>query len=220
MALEITAPTYGPANANQEKSTQQDIGDKQVFLKLLIAQMQNQDPLNPSDATQMSTQLAQFNMVEQQTNTNALLQELVGAQSSGSSDSAASYLGKTVTVNQSIINFSGTAENFAIDVTGNTKQNYVVIADASGAPVRTYALGALAAGVHKLSWDGKTDAGAVAASGNYSIDVIAADADGLSVPVNVQRSGIVDAVRMTSSGVQLMVGGLLANVADVSEIRL
>jgi len=223
MALPVTAPDsyYTSSSANKASGTNQDIGDKQIFLKLLVAQMENQDPLNPSDPTQMSAQLAQFNMVEQQTNTNKLLEQMVANQSSaGSTDSAASYLGKVVTVNQSTIDYSGTPKNFAVDIGANSSSNYLVISDPDGNPIRTLSLGALAAGKHQLSWDGKTDAGPQAPHASYYIDVISADAQGLNVPATVQRSGVVDAVRMTSSGVQLIVGGSPAGLSDVTEIRL
>jgi len=222
MPLEVTAPTFGAPNANDPVGTRQDLGQKDIFLKLLVAQMQHQDPLDPTDSSQMSAQLAQFNMVEQQTESNKLLEQLVASQSTGgrSSDSSASYLGKTVTVNQGVVDFNGTTQNFSIDLAGNTNQNYVVIADASGVPVRTLALGSLPAGKHQLNWDGMTDTGTLATYGSYSIDVVSSDSQGLTVSATVQRSGIVDAVRITAAGVQLMVGGTPANISDVTEIRL
>lgn len=220
MALQVTAPAQGPANANQLRGTQQDIGDKQIFLKLLVAQMENQDPLNPSDPTQMSAQLAQFNMVEQQTNTNKLLEQLVANQSGGSTDSAASYLGKVVTVNQNRVDYSGTPQSFAIDLAGNTMQSNVVVYDPDGVPVNTYALGPLSAGVHQQRWNGLTDAGVQAAPGSYTIEVISVDQQGASVPATVQRSGVVDAVRMSPQGLQLMIAGTSASLADVIEVRL
>jgi len=182
--------------------------------------MENQDPLNPSDPTQMSAQLAQFNMVEQQTNTNKLLEQLVMQQSGGSSDSAASYLGKVVTVNQGTIDYSGATQNFSVDLSANSSQNYIVIADPDGNPIRTLSLGPLSAGSHQLSWDGKTDAGPLAPHASYYIDIVSSDDQGLNVPATVQRSGVVDAVRMTNTGVQLMVGGTPAYISEISEIRL
>lgn len=221
MALEVTAPAYGAPNANDPIGTQQNLGDKDIFLKLLVAQMTYQDPLDPSDSTQMSAQLAQFNMVEQQTATNKWLEQMAANQSGGgSTDSAASYLGKTVTVNQSVVDFNGTVQNFAINIDGNTNQNYVVIADSEGNPVRTYSLGALAAGTHQMSWDGITSTGNQATYGSYSIDVISTDSQGLSVPAIVQRSGVVDSIRISTAGTQLMVGGSPADITDVTEIRL
>lgn len=222
MPLEVTAPVYGAPNANDPVGTRQDLGDKDIFLKLLIAQMQYQDPLDPTDSTQMSAQLAQFNMVEQQTESNKLLEQLVAAQSAGgaSGDSAASYLGKSVTVNQSLLNFSGSPESFAINLNGTTNQNYVIISDSEGTPIRTYSLGPLPVGSHALNWDGSTDAGVPALHGNYYVDVISTDTDGNSISSTVQRSGVVDAVRITATGVQLMVGGTATDISDVTEIRL
>ena len=222
MALAVTDPRYTNPTSNQVGggAQNQDIGDKQIFLKLLVAQMEHQDPLNPSDPTQMSAQLAQFNMVEQQTNTNKLLEQLVANQSGGSTDSAANYLGKVVTVNQNWVDYNGSPQNFAIDLAGNTMQNYVVVYDPDGAPVRTYSLGSLPAGAHQQSWDGMTDSGMQAAPGSYAIEVISVDSQGTNVPATVQRSGVVDAVRMSPYGLQLMIAGTPASLADVIEVRL
>ncbi len=221
MPLEVTAPALGPAK--QATGMQQDIGSKEVFLKLLVAQMEHQDPMNPSDPTEMSAQLARFNMVEQQINTNKLLEELVaggGLNGGDISGSSASYLGRTVILEQNTIQHGGGSENFSVNLAGNSSQTYIVLMDEAGVPVRTMALGPLGAGEHQLSWDGLTDSGTQAQPGNYTIEVMASDAGGVNIPATVQRSGVVDAVRMTANGVQLIVGGVPADISDVVEIRL
>jgi len=216
----VTA-TAAPAAKN---TSQGDLGKKEIFLKLLVAQMQYQNPLKPQDPTQMSSQLAQFNMVEQQTKSNKLLQQLV---SSGGASSAtqqplagAGYLGRTVTINQNNLFFNGSKQNFSAVMDGAATQAVVSILNSKGNPVRTMSLRNLAVGANPVTWDGKTDAGATAAQGNYTIQVSATDINGNTVGSTIQRSGVVDAVRFTSSGTQLMVGGIPAAIADITEIRL
>ncbi len=212
-----TAPTT-------KRTSQGDLGKKEIFLKLLVAQMQYQNPLKPQDPTQMSSQLAQFNMVEQQTKSNKLLQQLVSA--GGSSSAAkqplagAGYLGHTVTINQNHLFFNGSKQSFSAVMNGAATQAVVSILDSKGNPVRTMSLSNPAPGANPLTWDGKTDSGAMAAQGNYTIQVSATDVNGNTVSSAIQRSGIVDAVRFTSSGTQLMVGGIPAAIADITEIRL
>jgi len=223
MPLQVTAPAYGPSNANQSAGLQQDIGSKEVFLQLLVAQMEHQDPLNPSDPTEMSAQLARFNMVEQQINTNKLLEQLVGGGGLNGGDisgSSASYLGRNVTVTQNSIYHASGTESVTLNMGANSNQTYVVVLDETGTPVRTLNLGAVAAGNNSITWDGLSDTGQVAPAGNYTFEVLAADANGMSIPAVIQRSGMVDAVRMTPYGVELMVGGMPASVSDVTEIRL
>jgi len=200
-----------------------DLGQKDIFLKLLIAQMKYQDPMKPQDSTQMSSQLAQFNMVEQQTNTNSLLNELIakgGTSGSGSSDISASWLGHTVTVNQSKLHFDGvTPQVFNVNLPANAGAGFLTISDASGTPVRTAQVGGMTAGDNAFNWDGSTDSGSTAPIGDYSISVSATDLSGQSITPSVSRSGVVEAVRFTANGNELVVGGIAAATADITEIR-
>lgn len=225
MALQATAPPLGPSSP-VASGTKQDIGSKDVFLKLLVAQMSNQDPLKPSDPTQMSAQLARFNMVEQQINTNQLLEQLVaaGGSSGGGVDpstSAASYLGRTVSMINNTVNFDGaTAPDFTINLGGNAAQTMVSIVDSNGNTVRTMSLPSLQAGDNPVSWDGLTDSGAPADPGTYSIEVSSSDVGGVNVPSTVFRTGVVESVRFTPYGPMLVVGGTEAMLSDVFEISL
>jgi len=212
--------------SQQSQASQTDrtnLGQKDIFLKLLVAQMKNQDPLKPQDATQMSSQLAQFNMVEQQTNTNTLLQQLVNTGGAGNSGIAneASYLGRTVTVNQSSINFDGTTQpafNVVLDSQATT--TLVSITDANGNVVRTAQIDGLNAGNNSITWDGITDSGTTAPQGIYNVSANANDINGNSIGAAVQRTGIVDAVRYSAGGTELMIGGMAAATTDITEIRL
>jgi len=218
----MLTPTVTTTQNQPARSTQQDLGKKDIFLKLLVAQMQNQDPLKPQDPTKMASQLAQFNMVEQQISTNKLLGQLVGSGNStgGQSTSAATYLGHSVTVNQNRIHYDGTAQTFTAALNAPATQARVTIFDINGAPVRTMQLTNLSAGVNAISWDGLMDSGAAAPQGDYSIDISASDLQGNAVNASIQRSGIVDAVRFNAAGTELMVGGIAASPSDITEIRL
>ncbi len=204
-------------------SSQQNLGTKDVFLKMLVAQMENQDPLNPADSTQMSSQLAQFNMVEQQTYTNEYLAQLTASQggSNGNLDTAsAGYLGHTVMINESNIQYTGSTQPFSASLDNNASNVYITISDSLGTPVRNMSLSSLPAGSQQLNWDGKDDFGNPVAVGDYQIDIAAFDAAGQQVTASIQRSGVVDAVRMTPSGIQLIVNGTPTSIANVTEVRI
>ncbi len=221
MPLEIST-SYG-AQPAATASGPQDLGTKEVFLRMLVAQMENQDPLNPADSSQMSSQLAQFNMVEQQIDTNRYLQQMAVNQSSSSSNldmASAGYLGHTVMVNQSTLDYSGTTQNFSATLDNNAENVFVTISDATGAPVRTMSLSSMPAGDMQLNWDGRDDAGIKVDLGAYNVNIQAVDAAGQAVNVIPQRSGIVDAVRMTASGIQLIVDGIPTSLANVTEVRV
>jgi len=222
----MLAPTVSSAGSTAAASStkQNDIGQKDIFLKLLVAQMENQDPLKPQDATQMSSQLAQFNMVEQQTAGNKLLEQLVAAQGGGSSSNqpttGASYLGHSVTVNQSEINYDGTNQTFSAVLDGPAVNAIAYIFNAAGEPVKTISMTNLGAGANQIVWDGTIDSGAQAPQGSYVAEFNAVNVNGGTVPASIQRSGVVDAVRFTSNGTELMVGGVAASLNNVTEIRL
>jgi len=222
MALEVTAPSLTPQPLAQS-GVQQDMGTKEVFLKMLVAQMENQDPLNPADSSQMSSQLAQFNMVEQQISTNKFLERIAGAQSdpTGSLDMAsAGYLGHTVMLDESTITYEGSSKNFSASLDADADTVHITINNSAGTPIRNMSLSALTAGDKTFTWDGKDDAGNAVKLGTYNIGMTATDALGNPVTGAIQRSGIVDAVRMTSAGVQLVVGGVPTSLLNVTEVRM
>ncbi|MDX8388286.1 MAG: flagellar hook capping FlgD N-terminal domain-containing protein [Ghiorsea sp.] len=223
MPLELaSASTYG-AQAKVAPSGTQDMGTKEVFLKMLVAQMENQDPLNPADSSQMSSQLAQFNMVEQQIDTNKFLEQMAGAQTDTGNNmdmASAGYLGHTVMLDESKIQYSGTTQPFSATLDNNAEIVYVTINDSLGTPIRTMSLSGLPAGDHKLNWDGLDSLGNEVPLGDYQIQIAAADATGQQVTAAIQRSGVVDAVRMTPNGVQLVVDGKPTSLANVTEVRM
>ncbi|MDQ6992367.1 MAG: FlgD immunoglobulin-like domain containing protein [Mariprofundus sp.] len=221
--LTPTVSATTSANGGQATPINNDLGQKDIFLKLLVAQMKNQNPEKPNDPTQMASQLAQFNMVDQQTQSTKLLQQLVdvmGSSQSSSSGVSASYLGKNVTVEQNQMNFNGTTQNFAAVTKFPAAEAQVTILDNTGAVVRSMNFTNLPAGANSLSWDGMTDSGAGAVQGTYSINVQAKDSHGVSVPTVIERSGIVDAVRLSAAGNTVMVGGISSDQSKITEIRL
>jgi flagellar basal-body rod modification protein FlgD len=92
--MQVTATTTGAANTTGTKTSGSKTLDYNAFLQLLVAQLQNQDPTNPSDPTQFVSQLASFSAVEQQVNTNAKLDALL---TQSALSEGANYLGRTVT---------------------------------------------------------------------------------------------------------------------------
>ncbi|OIO70857.1 MAG: hypothetical protein AUJ57_07910 [Zetaproteobacteria bacterium CG1_02_53_45] len=110
--MQVSSATASTTTTSQQAKN--DLGNKDIFLKLLVAQLENQDPLKPQDATQMSSQLAQFNMVEQQTSTNTKLDSLIAMggnnASTGSDGAAANYLGHPISFTQDGVTQTGIVE--------------------------------------------------------------------------------------------------------------
>jgi len=195
---------------------------KDLFLKLLVAQMKYQDPLNPQDPTKMATQLSQFNMVEQQIQSNALLTSLNLLQQASMNDptSAASLLGHSILINSNQLNFDGTTpQDFTIKLDQNASAVEATIVDGSGNIVRHMPIGNLDVGSHSQTWDGATDDGANAPQGDYHIEISARDSAGNDISTTIMASGVVDAVRMTASGMILVVNGIEVPLSNVVEIK-
>ncbi|GAV20001.1 flagellar basal-body rod modification protein FlgD [Mariprofundus micogutta] len=222
----MLTPTISPtANAaNIDNTKKNDLGQKDIFLKLLVAQMEHQDPLKPQDATQMSSQLAQFNMVEQQTESNKLLQQLVAAGGVGNNaapvTSGADYLGHNVTVNQNQILYNGTNQTFSAVLDEPSSDAMVYIFNSNGEPVKTMPMANMVAGSNQIVWDGTMDSGAQAPQGYYTVDISALNLNGGTIASSVHRSGVVEAVRFSSGGTELIVGGVSASLNEITEIRL
>ncbi len=205
-----------------ETSAEQDTGGRDFFLKLLVAQMQYQDPLEPQDATEMSSQLAQYDMVEQQLNTNDLLESMLASSQSGNSGmaSASSYLGHQVSANTSSFTFDGSSPvQISADLENDAAIANVQIVDSSGQTVRTLHNSFLPSGISNLSWDGTTDGGAVARPDNYTMKVAATDSSDFPIPAKTSITGQVSSVRLTPEGVNIMVGETPVNIDSITEIK-
>src|SRR5690348_5386143 len=139
------------------------------FLKLLVAQMKNQDPLNPLDNAEVTSQLAQLSTVNGIEKLNATIQGMVGMFTAGQSLQAATMIGKNVLVPGTTMQLVQGNGLFGIDMAEAADQVKVTIQDASGAAIQVIDLGEQAAGPLSLAWDGKTSDGTQAADGVYSV---------------------------------------------------
>lgn len=217
MTTAVSSTTSATTTAGTSSSNALN-GTKDEFLKLFMAQLQNQNPLEPQDGAQMVSQLAQFSSVEQATQTNQHLADLASAQAATSSASLSNLVGR---------NCDAAADSITLDTKGAIPPlqlaadapmtgGSVIITDASGKQVRKLAIpdGATTA---TLQWDGKTDAGTTAASGDYTISV---DPGKSSATVTSQWHGRVDGIELTASGTRVRMGGVLVTPADVRTIGL
>lgn len=195
---------------------------QQEFLHLLVAQMQNQDPLNPMDGTEFASQLAQFNSVEQLINLNqglGMLQASQDAMSSSLSNSmAASLVGKQVKALSSQI-WLGSGEEAAVNYRLNNSASSVeiVVRNSSGGEVRRETIEGVAAGDNLWRWDGRNGIGERMADGTYHIEVRAVNESG-PVESLTFLEGVAQRVRYTGQGVFLNVNQVDVPIGDVEEV--
>jgi flagellar basal-body rod modification protein FlgD len=153
------------------------------FLTLLVAQLKNQDPLNPTDATEFTAQLAQYSQLEQLFNLNDSMDQLASAQNNSERLSALSLIGQDVVVEESEFTLGSEPAQIGYRVDGTASSANLLIKNSSGKTVATLAAKDLSAGNHYLTWDGKDSGGNTLASGKYSITIDAKSADGKSATV-------------------------------------
>lgn len=188
------------------------------FMTLLVTQMKNQDPLNPLDNAQVTSQLAQLSTVTGIDKLNTTLEALKGSFQAGQSLQAAGMIGHGVLVPGSAATLSNGAAALGVELSEPADQVTVTIRDSVGNAIRKIDLGAQDSGTVPLAWDGKTDAGAAAADGKYSFEV-SAMLGGRKSAANTLAFGEVSSVSTGAQGVKLNVHGVGAmNLSDVRQI--
>lgn len=188
------------------------------FLTLLTEQLKNQDPLNPMDNAQMTSQLAQISTVNGIEKLNATLQTLLSGVTDTQAMQAASLVNHGVLVPGSSLTLSDKGGIGGFELAAATDDTTLTIKDANGLVIRTMNLGALEAGVHPFVWDGKSDSGAQAATGNYTYSIATKTGTNTGTATALAY-GLVQAVTRNSTGMSLDVGTLGAfTLNDVKQI--
>lgn len=192
---------------------------KDEFLKLLVAQLANQDPTNPQDSSAFVAQLAQFSGLEQQQNTVSRLDTLLLGQATANETAAATFIGKGITYQGGQVQLAqGSAPTAELTLGAPAAQVTVSVSNASGSVVRTIQMGAEAAGQVAVTWDGRDDAGNLLPDGAYSLAPSAADANGAAVPIGVSTSGIVSGVSFQGGVPYLKVGDAMVKMSNVTSV--
>lgn len=174
----------------QEKSMGQD-----AFLKLLVAKLTHQDPMNPMEDEEMTGQLAEFASLEQLTSINKGIETLTVAQGRTDMLNAVSYIGRHVRASGYNISKGGTTISKIFYGTGEALGKVKInIYDKDGAIVRTEELEAKQPGSYEYQWDGKDDTGATLPDGTYSVGILGEDKDGKPVMVRTEMAGEVSGI--------------------------
>lgn len=189
------------------------------FLTMLVTQMNNQDPLNPMDNAQLTSQLAQISTVSSLQTMNTTMTSLLNQTAASRAMDSASLIGRTVMVPGTAVNVAGgVVDKIGVDIPSTADSVKVSVLDANGNVVRTIDMGGQVTGVHDITWDGKNDAGVAVADGSYTFKV-AATADSKDVTPVALVYGKVQGISGDSTGVLVDLGsGKSANVDDVRRI--
>jgi len=204
-------------SANSDASSGTSLGNEE-FLTLLVAQLENQNPLDPADTSQFTDQLAQFSQVEQLINVNDKLDEMVGGvEDSASNIDVNSFAGLTVTATVSSMTIDDGSVTSGFYEVDEPAEVMVYVYDSNGTKVAALPQGEVQAGSYLISWDGTDDAGNSLNDGEYSYVVMANSGNGYE-EVESYLSGTVDAVSYQNGKGYLVISGVLVDPDDVTTV--
>ena len=216
--VDVSALTSTSTAPTPEKTGPRQLGQDD-FLKLLITQLKNQDPLKPTDNTEFVSQLAQFSQLEQTAKQARLLQQSLDAQTASLQYTLLPMIGRTVTIGQEVVQLGDGPAPFGYTLGKGATKVLVTIQDQQGQVVRSLEYRDRLAGSHTAEWDGKNQNGTLMPKGMYRYVISAMDSEGKPVQVEGRASLTVSGVRMEEGQAKLLVGDLAIDPSEIAELR-
>lgn len=200
-------------------SAQETLG-KDDFLRLLVAQLSAQDPLNPVDSREFTAQLAQFSALEQMTNVNSTLEDLLKAQQAMGNASMINLIGKQVDVpGNSFEHTQGATTNLSYTLDSEAASTQIEIYNAAGNLVNTLN-GPNAEGGNLIVWNGLDSQGNPVDSGLYTFKVRATDANGAFVNAQTFTTGLVTDVLFEEGAAFAVVNGQKLPAEQITRVSI
>lgn len=216
--LGLSTPTLTSSTSTTATDKKSLSDNYNMFLNLLVTQMKNQDPLNPSDATTFTSQLVQYSSVEQQIKTNSNLSDIKALLTTQNASNLVSYVGKNVTADGATTTFDGSAAaSWSFTSSAASPSAKIIVTNSSGETVYSTTQ-TLTKGSNSFQWDGTTTSGSTATSGSYKISVSGKDSSGSSVTIGTAVSGTVTAIDFSGATPMISVNGRQISVYDVTEV--
>lgn len=226
MATSVPAPSsvntsnnvYDAINGKKTTTNKAD-ETQDRFLKLLIQQLKSQDPMNPMDSAESTSQMAQINTVSGIEKLNATMNDVAKSFSAGQSYQAAALIGRSVLVagnSMPLANGKATAE---VDIPEGTGAVTVSIYDKNNNKVDEFKMSGEKTGRQAIEWDGKNTAGVAMADGNYVVSAVATQGDSSTAPLTTYTFAKVASVAVAADGIKVKLADLReVPFADVSQI--
>ena len=210
----------GTSGATTAKSKGNDVVNQAEFMKLLVAQLQNQDPLNPLDSANFSAQLAQFSSLEQLTQINQKLADQAQGGSTAGRFEAVGFIGREVTgpsLGIAVKDGVATTLDYALTQAGTVQAKIV---NSNGQQVADVVLGSQEAGDHTLDLS-KVSGAPKLDDGEYAVVVTQSNPAAGSVPTAIDTyvTGRVTGVDLTNTTPVLLLGERKLVLTDVTKIK-
>ncbi len=205
---------YGPVVGAAPRDYSQI--DKLDFMQLLVAQIQNQDPLSPMDNSQFTGQITQFTMLEEMQVQSAKLDESLIMAQSINNTTMLGLVGKSVTVEGNGVSVAAGRVSETVVASSGPGNAVIEVTDANGRVVDTYPA-TVKQGLNTVTWDGKLADGTTVPDGDYTVSVKVTNGD-VEVPFTTLMTGPVQGLRYVNNVAVVMVGGREYYVSDIYKV--
>jgi len=213
------AAAAGAADLSKSETSKQKLAeDLDQFMNLLVTQLKHQDPLDPMDPNEFTSQLVQFASVEQQIQANANLEDMLELQQTSLLGTVVGYIGKQVEVLGNKMPLENGSANAHYELSAKADSTSITIIDQSGKSV-FFTTGETNAGRHAFEWNGKDTLGFDQDDGIYTITVTALDKDGEAIDIAHTVTGTVTGVSNDDGTAVLSLGEADYDVDDVLAVR-
>lgn len=186
------------------------------FMTLLVAQIQNQDPMSPMNNSEFTSQITQFTMLEEMEKTNAKLEESIMVGQSINNTAMLSLVGKDVTVEGDGATVSGGQVSESVIAAEGAGQAVIKIRDSAGNVVATYERD-VTQGLNDVTWDGLDGDGNTAPDGDYTLEVTVTSGE-TPVEFTTLMTGAVQSLRYENNVAVVTVGGSEYYVSEIYKV--
>jgi len=214
MSDSSTVQATGSATTATATSSAKNVLGKDDFLKMMIAQLKHQDPLNPMDGTAFTAQLAQFSSLEQLQNINTQLTSFTQQQQAVGNSQAVNFIGKQVLAKGNAVSVDGNPVTLGYNLAGDAVSGQIQVYDANGLQVDALSFKNQNRGLNSVTWNCPSSA-----KGTYTFAVSALDRSGKSVSASTMAQGTVTGVNFHDGATYLNVGGQEIAFSDVVSVK-
>jgi flagellar basal-body rod modification protein FlgD len=212
--LENIVSQTGATATQGQTSNLKSVG-KDEFMKLLLAQLKNQDPLKPMDGTDFAAQLAQFSSLEQLKNLNTTLEtQSVNQMTLGYAQSVNMIGKEAVTNSGNTVTANGQTTELNYSLAKDAQTVTISIMDKDGKLVKSWDESARTAGMNSATWDCSG-----VEKGDYTYQIAARDSSGAAVAAETMTTGVVTAVHFRSNQILVTLNGREVPLSAISEVR-